>query len=320
MFHAIRRAVAGEHELALDAIVLIRAGSVPKTSSGKIQRHACRAAIWRGRWTWWPMARRRAAAEAETVLAGRAAGGTRPEAGRCRRAGSPLGQRQERAGHGRPPHDRLTQLVLEEIRRVAKERANGMTLDSPIVETGMDSLERMEILASLEERFGGRFPRGNPARAGDRPASGRGRGEVPGPRAASGAPPPGDAEIPPAAYRFDQFPEYLQARENLDLLEASGLGNPFFAVHDGSTTDRTTIDGRELINFSSYNYLGMSGDPAVSQAAKEAIDRYGTSASASRLVSGQKALHVELERAVDPLPGHRTTRWPSWAATPRTRR
>ena len=44
-----------------------------------------------------------------------------------------------------------------------------------------------------------------------------------------------------------------------------------------------------MINFSSYNYLGMSGDPAVAQAAKEAIDRYGTSVSASRLVSGQKA-------------------------------
>ena len=58
------------------------------------------------------------------------------------------------------------------------------------------------------------------------------------------------------------------------------------------------IDGRELINFSSYNYVGMSGDPAVSQAAKEAIDRYGTSVSASRLVSGQKPVHVELERAI----------------------
>ena len=42
VFDAIRRAVAGEHELSPDAIVLIKAGSVPKTSSGKIQRHACR--------------------------------------------------------------------------------------------------------------------------------------------------------------------------------------------------------------------------------------------------------------------------------------
>ena len=41
VFQAIRRAVAGEHDLNVDAIVLIRAGTVPKTSSGKIQRHAC---------------------------------------------------------------------------------------------------------------------------------------------------------------------------------------------------------------------------------------------------------------------------------------
>ena len=52
----------------------------------------------------------------------------------------------------------MTQLVVEEIRRVAKKRAEGLTLDSLIVETGLDSLERMEILASLEEKFGGRFP------------------------------------------------------------------------------------------------------------------------------------------------------------------
>ncbi len=115
---------------------------------------------------------------------------------------------------------------------------------------------------------------------------------------------PADAKIPEAAYCFDQFPEYVKLRENLDMLEASGLGNPFFVVHDGPTTDRTIIGGREYINFSSYNYLGMSGDPAVSAAAKAAIDRYGTSASASRLVSGQKKIHVEVGKGDDAIPGH----------------
>lgn len=42
VFLAIRRAVSLEHDLTVDAIVLIRAGTIPKTSSGKIQRHACR--------------------------------------------------------------------------------------------------------------------------------------------------------------------------------------------------------------------------------------------------------------------------------------
>ena len=41
----IRRDVAREHELVVDTIVLVRAGSIPKTSSGKIQRHACRDAF-----------------------------------------------------------------------------------------------------------------------------------------------------------------------------------------------------------------------------------------------------------------------------------
>jgi 8-amino-7-oxononanoate synthase len=87
-------------------------------------------------------------------------------------------------------------------------------------------------------------------------------------------------------------------RKRLDLLETPGLGNPYFGVHQGITNDRTIIDGRELINFASYNYVGMSGDPIVSQAAKDAIDRYGTSVSASRLASGEKALHGELEQAI----------------------
>ena len=229
-----------------------------------------------------------------------AAGGRRASAAGVRR----LEERQERPAPRRS-NDRLTQLVVEEIRRVAKERADGMTLDSPIVETGMDSLERMEILASLEEKFGGRFPEevlpdlettrqlvaAVEKYLGTRAAPGR----------ASGRPTP---RFPPAAYRFDQFPEYVKLRENLDMLEASGLGNPFFVVHDGPTTDRTIIAGRELINFSSYNYLGMSGDPAVSAAAKAAIDRYGTSASASRLVSGQKAHSRRVGAGDDPLPGH----------------
>ena len=224
--------------------------------------------------------------------------------------------------NGQPPepYDRLTQLVVEEIRRVAKERADGMTLDSPIVETGMDSLERMEILASLEEKFGGRFPEEIlPDLETTRQlvaAVEKYLGTEPRPPSVR----PADAEIPPATYRFDQFPEYVKLRENLDMLEASGLGNPFFVVHDGPTTDRTIIDGRELINFSSYNYLGMSGDPAVSAAAKAAIDRYGTSASASRLVSGPEGRPRRVGAGDRRGFWARKTRSPWSAATPPTKR
>ncbi len=104
--------------------------------------------------------------------------------------------------------------------------------------------------------------------------------------------------IPPEDYVFSQMPEYRRLKETESLLSATGLPNPYFSVHQSITNDRTRIGGRELISFSSYNYLGMSGDPQVSAAAKQAIDRFGTSVSASRLVSGEKTVHRELERGL----------------------
>ena len=95
-----------------------------------------------------------------------------------------------------------------------------------------------------------------------------------------------------------RFPEYLQLRERLNLIVRSGVGNPFFAIHEGLTNDRTVIAGREYVNFSSYNYAGMSGDPLVVKAVQEAVAKYGASVSASRLVSGEKDLHRDLERAL----------------------
>jgi 8-amino-7-oxononanoate synthase len=55
------------------------------------------------------------------------------------------------------------------------------------------------------------------------------------------------------------------------------------------------LDGREVINFSSNNYLGLANHPALCAAAKEAIDRYGGGSGASRLISGNMVLHEELE-------------------------
>ncbi|HUM61943.1 MAG TPA: aminotransferase class I/II-fold pyridoxal phosphate-dependent enzyme, partial [Clostridia bacterium] len=51
----------------------------------------------------------------------------------------------------------------------------------------------------------------------------------------------------------------------------------------------------EVLNFGSYNYVAMSGRKEVQEAAKAAIDEYGTSASGSRLLAGEKSLYQELE-------------------------
>ena len=104
------------------------------------------------------------------------------------------------------------------------------------------------------------------------------------------------AEIPLEHYNFADFPEYQKLKAQLQQVESLGNGNPFFVPQEGIANNKTTVDGRELINFATYNYIGMCGDPVVTQAAQAAVERYGTSACASRLISGEKLLHQELER------------------------
>ena len=109
--------------------------------------------------------------------------------------------------------------------------------------------------------------------------------------------------ISEAYTRFDQHPGYRQLRIINDGAARMGVRSPFFKLHEGTAGAQTRIAGKAYINYASYNYLGMSGDPVVTQAAKDAIDRYGTSVSASRLVSGERPVHRELERALADLYG-----------------
>lgn len=105
-------------------------------------------------------------------------------------------------------------------------------------------------------------------------------------------------EIPLEYYQFDCFPEYQKLKQQKSQIQSLGFNNPFFRVQQQVVNHTTVIDDTCLINYATYNYLGMSGNPAVSQAAQAAIARYGTSVSASRLLSGEKPLHRELERAI----------------------
>jgi 8-amino-7-oxononanoate synthase len=94
----------------------------------------------------------------------------------------------------------------------------------------------------------------------------------------------------------DDFAGYRALRRRIEDLENSGQSLPFFEPRDGVSHSVIRRSEKSLISFSGYNYLGLSGHPAVTAAAKNAIDKYGTSASASRIVAGQIELHGELER------------------------
>ncbi|MGW6625666.1 type I polyketide synthase [Nocardia sp. NPDC055002] len=104
-------------------------------------------------------------------------------------------------------------------------------------------------------------------------------------------------------YRISDFAEVRAITDRLAGGEALGLANPYFLINDGVTRDTSFIGGTEVVNFSSYNYLGMSGHPAVVAAVQDAVARYGSSVSASRLLSGEKPIHRELEAELAALLG-----------------
>ena len=108
----------------------------------------------------------------------------------------------------------------------------------------------------------------------------------------------GAVNIPEQHFHFHLHPGYQQIRIINDGAARLGIANPFFKLHEGIAGATTKIGGKEYINYASYNYLALSGHPEITAAAKAAIDRYGTSVSASRLVSGERPIHRELEQAI----------------------
>ncbi len=101
--------------------------------------------------------------------------------------------------------------------------------------------------------------------------------------------------IPETSYRIELFPGYKAMLDQFDLANRLQVANPYFRVNETVDDNTAKISGREFINYSTFNYLGFSVDERVIQMSKEAVDRYGTSVSASRVIFGEKPFHRELE-------------------------
>lgn len=107
---------------------------------------------------------------------------------------------------------------------------------------------------------------------------------------------PAENDQPERKSVVDDFAGYRALRRRFHDLEQAGMEIPFFQPRDGVAHSVVRRNGHSLVSYSGYNYLGLNGHPAVLSAAKNAIDKYGTSASASRIVAGQIELHNELEQ------------------------
>jgi len=90
---------------------------------------------------------------------------------------------------------------------------------------------------------------------------------------------------------FDRARDYTEAKEAIDL----GI-YPYFRALSDTEGAIAHFEGKEVVMIGSNNYLGLTTDPRVRQAAKEAIDRYGTSVTGSRFLNGTLELHLELDR------------------------
>src|SRR4051812_28456683 len=85
--------------------------------------------------------------------------------------------------------------------------------------------------------------------------------------------------------------EQLQAARDHDLM-------PYFRVLEGPAGPVVEMEGKQRIMLGSNNYLGLTGDERVKQAARDALERFGTGLTGSRFLNGTLPIHLELEREI----------------------
>jgi 8-amino-7-oxononanoate synthase len=197
----------------------------------------------------------------------------------------------------RPAHSRvaITRLVIEELERVRPVTSRSrLEPAAALADAGIDAARFLDAVARIEGRYQMRFRDEwlHDVRTCDDlidcveqrmfDAADRSTAE-PRPRAAAVADP------------ADPFPECLALEERLAGLTAAGLANPFLLANERVDGRQARIAGRDVIAYTSFDYLGLAGHAEVKRAAKEAIDRFGCSASASRMVGGNNTILDELD-------------------------
>ena len=93
------------------------------------------------------------------------------------------------------------------------------------------------------------------------------------------------------------FADRLRAFPRYDLYQLgvqTGL-YPYYRSVESASRPKLTVEGREVINFGSNNYLSLSYDPRVIEASLAATRRFGSGVTGSRLLNGTLTLHREHE-------------------------
>ncbi len=111
---------------------------------------------------------------------------------------------------------------------------------------------------------------------------------------------------PVSSARIEDVPgnrQLLLQKKMVEELDVN-INNPFFRCNERMAKDTASIGGKEYINFSTYDYLSLNGSENINNAAAEAMRRYGTTAGASRMASGEYPPHRELEEELASFLGY----------------
>ncbi|MCB0717260.1 MAG: aminotransferase class I/II-fold pyridoxal phosphate-dependent enzyme [Bacteroidetes bacterium] len=102
------------------------------------------------------------------------------------------------------------------------------------------------------------------------------------------------AALQASASLFDKCREFLSPEGDYAVVRSQDL-YPYFRPIERNDGTRAIINGNEVIMAGSNNYLGLTSDPRVIEAAKTAISNYGTGCTGSRFLNGTLDLHIQLE-------------------------
>ncbi|MEM8885788.1 MAG: aminotransferase class I/II-fold pyridoxal phosphate-dependent enzyme, partial [Planctomycetota bacterium] len=98
-----------------------------------------------------------------------------------------------------------------------------------------------------------------------------------------------------------------QFQHELDSIKEAGLSKDERIIVTPQGASIRVADGREVLNFCSNNYLGLSSHPRLIEAAHKALEDHGYGMSSVRFICGTQDLHKELEARVSDFLGHADT-------------
>ncbi|OKH18909.1 aminotransferase class I/II-fold pyridoxal phosphate-dependent enzyme [[Limnothrix rosea] IAM M-220] len=296
----IRKAVSENHELQAYGVILIKTGSIAKTSSGKIQRHACREAFLND----------------ELIVVGQNILG---ETG--------LGVTDAATAKAAEISTLLKQLC-EQMSQELGLPANSIRPDQKIGSLGLDSIQAIAIKGYVEENFDLTVPMeqffeditvaqlaenivAEASKTTDEWSYDlvSGEGAVQTSENGKVAESNGTGEIDLDSrlrLAFQKDNDVLQKARDFDLpdqLREKGL-LPYFRELERNEGATCIFDGRSLIMLGSNNYLGLTADMRVRGATAKAALVDGPSLTGSRLLNGSTHQHRELEKRLAKFVGH----------------